>query len=88
VLIGTPTLLVSRRRSKIAMWVSIAWFAAILSVWFTRLPTADELLGSDIILSVLQTIGQGVAYALLFTPSARRWMNREDERAKLREVFQ
>jgi hypothetical protein len=85
VLIGTLTLLVSRRRSKIAMWVSIALFAAGLSVWFTRPPTADELLGSDTILSALQTISQGVAYALLFTPSARRWMRREDE--KLREVF-
>jgi hypothetical protein len=31
-------------------------------------------------------VGQVVAFGLLFTPSARRWMNREDERAKLREV--
>ena len=84
VLTGTLTLLVSRRRSKIAMWVSIALFAIGVSVWFTRPPTADELLGSDTILSALQTIAQGVAYALLFTPSARRWMRRED---KLVDVF-
>jgi hypothetical protein len=87
VLTGTLTLLVSRRRNKIAMWVSIALFAIGLSVWFARPPTADELLGSDTILSALQTIGQGVAYYLLFTPSARLWMRREDERAKLGEVF-
>jgi hypothetical protein len=86
VLTGTLTLLVSRRRNKIAMWVSIALFAIGLSTWFARPPTADELLGSDTILSALQIIGQGVAYGLLFTPSARRWMRREDE--KLREVFQ
>ena len=85
VLVGTLTLLVSRRRSKIAMWVSLALFAVGISVWFTRPPTADELLGSDTVLSALGTIGQGVAYGLLFTPSARRWMRREDE--KLREVF-
>ena len=84
VLFGVLTLLVSRRRNKIAMWVSIALFAIGLSVWFARPPTADELLGSDTILSALQTIGQGVAYYLLFTPSARRWMNRED---KVLEVF-
>jgi hypothetical protein len=35
--------------------------------------------------AVLQGIGQAVAYGLLFTPSARRWMNRQNE--KLREVF-
>jgi hypothetical protein len=79
VLTGTLKLLVSRRRSKIAMWVSIALFAVSHSVWFIEPPM--DWLGSETILSALQTIGQVVAYGLLFTPSARRWMNREDEKA-------
>jgi|SRR5215471_4008254 len=79
VLVGTLTLLVSRRRSKIAMWVSIALFAVSHSVWFIDPPM--DWLGSETILSALQTVGQVVAYGLLFTPSARRWMRREDEKA-------
>jgi hypothetical protein len=34
---------------------------------------------SDIIWAALESIGQVVAFGLLFTRSARRWMNREDE---------
>jgi hypothetical protein len=49
------------------------------------------LFGLDIVQvigAVLIFIGQGVAYGLLFTPSARRWMRREDEKnEELREVF-
>ena len=78
-LAATLTLLVSRRRNKIAMWVSIALFAVSHSVWFIEPPM--DWLGSETILPALQTIGQVVAYGLLFTPSARRWMNREDEKA-------
>ena len=76
VLVVTLTLLVSRRRSKTAMWVSIAIFVLGLLPIFVLTINRGEL---------IQIIGQLVAYALLFTPSARRWMNREDE--KLREVF-
>jgi uncharacterized membrane protein len=86
VLNATLTLLVSRRRSRIAMWVLIAIFgltAPSAVVQWTREP-----LGSDIIKPV-QLMGVLLAYVLLFTPSARRWMNREDEKTeKLREVFE
>jgi hypothetical protein len=86
VLVATLTLLVSRRRGKIAMWILIAWFvlnvanAIILIILFE----------SNVIVALgrirsLQGIGSGVAFGLLFTPSARRWMNREDE--KLGEVL-
>lgn len=88
VMVVMLTLLVSRRRSKIAMWVVIVWFvlnvanAIILMILFE----------SNIIVAqwhtqfrTLQGIGQGVAFGLLFTPSARRWMKRDDE--KLSEVF-
>ena len=82
VLIATLTLLVSRRRSKIAMWVSIALFALSLvatlvaHITFGTTDISDLAVSSD--LAVL--IGKGVAYALLFTPSAWHWMNREDEK--------
>ena len=77
VLVGTLTLLVSRRRSKIAMWILIALGALDLS-----LAALGIIQGvSDIIWAALESIGQVVAYGLLFTPSARRWMNRKDEKA-------
>jgi len=86
VLNGTLTLLVSRRRSKIAMWVLIPLFVLckpLVFVQFTR-----EAPGTDII-SAAQIIGILLAYGLLFTPSARRWMRREDEKnEKVREVFE
>jgi predicted membrane channel-forming protein YqfA (hemolysin III family) len=86
VLTATLTLLVSRRRSKVAMWVSIALFASIVVATLV----VDITIGrtTDIItLAVL--ISQGVAYGLLFTPSARRWVSRKDEKnEKLREVFE
>jgi len=81
VLVGTLTLLVSRRRSKIAMWVLIALSALVLSRFALDIVQSQLLLVSDII-PVLQCIGQVLAYGLLFTPSARRWMNREDEKER------
>jgi len=81
VLVGTLTLLVSRRRSKIAMWVLIALSALVLSRFALGIVQSQLLLVSDII-PVLQCIGQVLAYGLLFTPSARRWMNREDEKER------
>ncbi|HEY2528599.1 MAG TPA: hypothetical protein VGJ20_11745 [Xanthobacteraceae bacterium] len=77
VLIGTLTLLVSRRRSKIAMWVLIAVFVLGLSIVVQSI--THGLYGSVVIVIVaLAYIGQALAYGLLFTPSARRWMNREN----------
>jgi hypothetical protein len=86
VLVGTLTLLVSRRRSKIAMWVSIALFALGLALFVLDIIRGLQVgTVTTFTLGVLQSIGQLVAYGLLFTPSARRWMSREDE--KLRDVF-
>jgi hypothetical protein len=77
VLNGTLTLLVSRRRSKIAMWVLIALCAlsvpSILVAW-TRRPLESDIMSAAQFVSIL------VAYVLLSTPSARRWRNREDEK--------
>jgi hypothetical protein len=85
-LFATLTLLVSRRRSKIAMWILIALFA--LGLYGIVESVTREQLGSALIMTALGQIVQGVALGLLFTPSARRWMNREDEKnERLREVF-
>ena len=86
VLFGVLTLLVSRRRSKIAMWVSIGLFAISFAVFVldTVLDIIRAQLPSDHMMRALEHISQAVAFALLFTPSARRWMRRED---KVLEVF-
>ncbi|MBO0756235.1 MAG: hypothetical protein J2P54_10270 [Bradyrhizobiaceae bacterium] len=85
VLVGTLTLLMSRRRSKIAMWVSIALFAWPCAFCLDIIRGLQVGTVRTFTLGVLESIGQLVAYGLLFTPSARRWMSREDE--KLREVL-
>lgn len=79
------TLLVSRRRSKVAMWISIVLFVLGLPV-IVLLAVKGEMVGSALI-SIVQTIGQFVAYGLLFTPSARRWMNKETTLDDLGETF-
>jgi hypothetical protein len=66
------TLLVSRRRSKIAMWISIGLFVLGLPMVFSV--AASGLLIGSAWVTALQTVGQLVAYGLLFTPSARSWL--------------
>ena len=65
------TLLVSRRRSSVAKWLMIGLFALGLPAFF-QLAAAGQVHGS-LLITVAQLIGQLVAYALLFTPAARRW---------------
>ena len=91
-LIAALTLLVSRRSSKIAMWILIALFvhnvtnAIILILLESNIIVAPVSIGAEARIRILpQGISQAVVFALLFTPSARRWMRREDE--KLGEVF-
>jgi hypothetical protein len=83
------TLLVSRRRSKVAMWISIVLFvlglpALVTTMELTRRGAVTALTaGSD----VLQNLLELIAYGLLFTPSARRWMNKETTLDDLGETF-
>ncbi len=73
----TVTLFVSRRRSRIAMWIGILLcLIGLLSV--ARDIRNDVLIGTGWLI-LAQTGAQVVAYVLLFTPSARSWMNWEDE---------
>lgn len=77
VLLGGLTLLVSRRRSRIAMWFSIAMFAlglpAMIAIFAHGVPMGSWFL------TVMQTVGQLAAYGLLFTPSARHWLKNGPE---------
>lgn len=66
------TLLISRRRSRIAMWVSIALFVLGLPMVFAL--AAQGLLFGVHAITAVQTIAQIVAFGLLFTPEARQWM--------------
>jgi hypothetical protein len=84
-LIATLTLLVSRRRSKVAMWLSIALFALSLVATLASYITFGTTGISDlVILDLAVLIAKGVAYGPLFTPSAQHWMRPED---KVLEVF-
>jgi len=75
-IVATLTLLVSRRRSKVAMWISIALLILGMPA-FVALLAQGLVLGSGLI-SLLQVLGQFVAYGLLFTPASRRWMRGEE----------
>lgn len=68
------TLLVSRRRSNIAKWILILFFAAGIPL-FARQLAAGHVLGL-MPLSMLQVFGQIVAFSLLFTFEARQWFRR------------
>jgi hypothetical protein len=84
VLIGTLSLLVSRRRSKIAMWVLIGLF----TLGLVSALAAHITIGTVDIINLAFLIIQALAVGLLFSPSARRRMRREDEKnEKLLEVF-
>jgi hypothetical protein len=69
------TLLISRGRNRIAMWISIALFVLGLPAYFAIL-SKGLLFGSGAI-SLAQIIGELVGYGMLFTPSARAWLSRK-----------
>ncbi len=83
------TLLVSRRRSRVAMWISIVLFVLGLPALVTTMKLM--LIGAVTALAagmdVLQALLELIAYGLLFTPSARRWLNRETTLDDLGETF-
>jgi len=66
------TLLVSRRRSKIAKWILIA--LAVIGLPITVMHYFQgKYLGVPLI-GLLQTVGQLFAYGLLFTNQSRQWL--------------
>lgn len=67
------TLLISHRRSRVAKWISIALFVVGLPTFFNQgLPA-----GGSGAVSIIQILAQLLAYSLLFTPSAKRWLKRD-----------
>lgn len=70
------TLFVSRRRSKVAMWISILLFLFGLPLYLKMI---GEGTIEPSIVQLVQLVLQTIAFALLFAPSSRRWMNRQDE---------
>ena len=82
VLYGTLTLLVSRRRSKIALWVTIALFVLGLPASLGIIASGNFTGFASI--AIAQAVGQLIAYGLLFTPSSRHWLKHEQP---ITEVF-
>lgn len=68
------TLLISRRRSNTAKWVSIAMFILGLPLYFKMVGegTIDPR-----VVQLIQIALQTVGYAFLFTPGARKWLRGE-----------
>jgi hypothetical protein len=83
------TLLVSRRRSKVAMWISIIlWVLGLPALVRTMLLSlAGDVTMLAAVMDILQNLIALVAYAVLFMPSARRWLNKEVTLDDLGETF-
>lgn len=79
------TLFVSRRRSKIAMWILIVLFAIGIP-GFVRAMSGGRLIGSPL-LTIVQELGQLIALVLLFLPTSRAWFRHEDEKPDLQSTF-
>ena len=79
------TLLVSRRRSRIAAGILIALFVVAIPA-IVRKFTYGSPAGYSALAELL-TVGHLLAYALLFLPSSRAWFRREDEKPDLRSTF-
>jgi hypothetical protein len=79
------TLLISRRRSKIALWVFVGLFVlGVPSTVKTVIATVTQPPG---FVMALQAICQTIALVLLFTPSARNWMKRKPDPVAEAEIF-
>jgi RsiW-degrading membrane proteinase PrsW (M82 family) len=79
------TLFVSRRRSKIAMWILIVLFVIGIPS-FVRALRGGRLIDSPI-LTIVPELGQLIALILLFLPASRAWFRREDEKPDLQSTF-
>ena len=90
-LIITLVLIISRRRSKVAMWIMIVLFVLGLPTVIRTLTSSAAAIGAisplSTLITIVQMAGQLAAFGLLFTPAARRWMNRQEGPAELRDTF-
>jgi len=81
----TLTLLVSRRRSRVAAGILIALFVIGIPSYVRMLLNGAAFGYTG--LSAIQIVGQFVAYALLFAPPSRAWFRRRPDENDLRETF-
>lgn len=70
-------LLISRRRSRIAMWTLIVFHVAGLALLTMTSP--ENSLSNDGFLASVQAVMQTFAIVLLFLPSSRAWLDRARE---------
>jgi hypothetical protein len=84
-LFAVLTLLVSRRRSRVAAAMLIILFAFGIPT-FVRTFTQGSPTGYTL-LTAIQIIGHLVAYILLFLPSSRAWFRRDDAKPDLDATF-
>jgi hypothetical protein len=78
-------LLISRRRSKAALWVSLGLF--VLGLPFMLWSVSRGLFVGSLVIAGAQVVGKLVAYGLLFMPDAWDWLNRRPLHAQLRDTF-
>lgn len=71
----TLTLLISRRRSNIAKWISVALYLLGLPLYFKMVGEGSVEPG---IVQLIQLMLQAIGYTLLFTPQARKWFRGEN----------
>lgn len=79
------TLLISRRRSRIALWITVVLF--VIGVPTTTKTIIHTIMYPTGMVMVLQAICQGAGLVLLFTPSGRRWMSRKPNPIAEAEIF-
>jgi hypothetical protein len=73
ILRGALIYLVSRRRSKVAMWILVA--AILLGVPAEIATMASGLLVGSSVITASIKVGELAGLSLLFTPGARAWMD-------------
>ena len=79
------TLLIARKRSKIAKWILVVLFISGLPV-VLKLTADGQLLGMGLI-TAAQTLGQLVALGFLFSQSARDWFDRSLDASEIASEF-
>lgn len=84
---GFLVFMISRRRSKIAMWVLSIMTILGVFIAFWMLAQEDVFPPMSIWIAPIQFVGQIVAVTLLFFPSARLWFANKNEPNELADTF-
>jgi uncharacterized membrane protein len=79
------TFLVSRLRSRIAMWVLVAFFVLGLPSDVANLTESES--NVSIALTLLRALVELAALGFLFTPAARGWFRRIPDDRMLQKTF-